>query len=191
MDSMETVIKKENQKVLNTGSISTPSWSNCQKKDNCSFGDNWLSWRVVYKANATKKEDTVIKKKLHWPDELEGVIQALSTNFYFGTKTTEHKQHRQTSQSNGQFSPLHSLTARQPLFSGEVSHNIRLPHISVIDHFQGEFKMLWYWLSARDETCPKEINKKHYKVLQEVFPFVLFTSLKTIWKKKLTFYTGD
>ena len=62
MDSMETVIKKENQKVLNTGSISTPSWSNCQKKDNSSFGDNWFSWRVVYKANATKKEDTVIKK---------------------------------------------------------------------------------------------------------------------------------
>lgn len=62
MDSMETVIKKENQKVLNTGSISTPSWSNCQNKDNCSFGDDWLSCRVVYKANATKKEDTVMKK---------------------------------------------------------------------------------------------------------------------------------
>ena len=65
MDNMETVIKKQNQKVLNTSSTSTPSRCNCQNKDICQMGNNCLSSRVVFKANVITKEDTVGKNYIN------------------------------------------------------------------------------------------------------------------------------
>lgn len=59
------------------------------------------------------QKTTALKKKLHWPDELEGVIQGTihSAQTCILEQELHVKQHRQITQSNSQFSLPHSLTA--------------------------------------------------------------------------------
>ena len=61
-DNLQTIIKKHNEKILETGKTPpTENNCNCRRKNDCPLKNNCLTSSVIYNANVTTESDTTGK----------------------------------------------------------------------------------------------------------------------------------
>ena len=123
-DNLQTIIKKHNQKILETSK--TPSMENncnCRGKNHCPLKNNCLTSSVVYNANVTTESDTIGKNYVgltEGPFKQRYTQHKLSFRNRNYSNSTELSKHIWTLQdSNTSFTINWSILATAPAYSNK------------------------------------------------------------------------
>ena len=124
-DNLQTIIKKHNQKILETSKKPfTENNCNCRKKNDCPLKNNCLTSSVVYNANVTTESDTIGKNYIGLR---EGTFKQRYTQHKLSfrnrnySNSTELSKHIWTlKDSNTNFTINWSILATAPAYSNKT-----------------------------------------------------------------------
>ena len=86
MGNVTNIISSYNKKIINSGNEANGKTCNCRNKSNCPLDNQYLTNKIVYKAEIETNNDT----------------NKLSTKVYFGISETEFKSRRTTIQCHSE-----------------------------------------------------------------------------------------